>query len=123
MERRAVEEATSSAGAREVFVIHEPFAAISWGAGIQVGEASGSMIVDMGGYLAEVTVISPGGVVISKSIRSRGTLLDDAIATFRRKNYGLIIGEQTAEQIKLTIGAIFRILPGQAFNNEGYKER
>ena len=84
VERRAVEEATSSAGAREVFVIHEPFAA-ALGAGIQVGEASGSMIVDMGGGSAEAAVISLGGVVISKSIRVSGNALDDAIATFLRK--------------------------------------
>ena len=84
VERRAVEEATSSAGAREVFVIHEPFV-IALGAGIQVGEASGSMIVDMGGGSAEAAVISLGGVVISKSIRVSGNALDDAIATFYAK--------------------------------------
>lgn len=103
VEKRAVEEATYSAGAREVFVIHEPFAA-ALGAGIPVGEASGNMIVDMGGGSAEAAVISLGGMVVSKSIRVSGNALDDAITTVLRKNHGLVIGEQTAEQIKLTIG-------------------
>lgn len=103
VEKRAVEEATSSAGAREVFVIHEPFAA-ALGAGVPVGEASGNMIVDMGGGSAEAAVISLGGIVISKSLRVSGNALDDAIATFLRKTHSLVVGEQTAEQIKLTIG-------------------
>jgi len=103
VEKRAVEDATYAAGAREVYVIHEPFAA-ALGAGIPVGEASGSMIADMGGGSAEAAVISLGGVVAAKSIRVSGNALDDAIATFLRKKHGLVIGEQTAEQIKLTIG-------------------
>lgn len=119
VERRAVEEAASSAGAREVYVIQEPFAA-ALGAGIQVGEASGNMIVDMGGGSAEAAVISLGGVVVSKSIRVSGNALDDAIATFLRKNQGLIIGEQTAEQIKLTIG---QALGGEAVKTMRVKGR
>jgi len=103
VERRAVEEATYSAGAKEVFMINEPFAA-ALGAGIEVGEASGNMIVDMGGGSAEAAVISLGGIVISKSIRVSGNALDDVIATALRKNHGLVVGEQTAEQIKLKIG-------------------
>jgi rod shape-determining protein MreB len=103
VEKRAVEEATYSAGARNVYVIHEPFAA-ALGAGIPVGEASGNMIVDMGGGSSEAAVISLGGIVASQSIRVSGNVLDDAIATMLRKRHGLVIGDQTAEQIKLTIG-------------------
>ncbi len=103
VEKRAVEDATYSAGAREVYIIHEPFAA-ALGAGVMVGEASGNMIVDMGGGSAEAAVISLGGVVISKSVRVSGNALDDAIAVYLRKKHGLVIGERTAEQIKLTIG-------------------
>jgi len=103
VERRAVEDATYAAGAREVYVIHEPFAA-ALGAGVPVGEASGNMIVDMGGGSAEAAVISLGGVVVSKSIRISGNALDDAITVYLRKKHGLVIGERTAEQIKLTIG-------------------
>ena len=111
VERRAVEEATYSAGAREVFVIHEPFAA-ALGAGIEVGEASGNMIVDMGGGSAEAAVISLGGMVVSKSIRVSGNALDDTIAMALRKNHGLVIGEQTAEYIKLKIGRAVADDPG-----------
>jgi len=103
VEKRAVEDATYSAGAKDVFVIHEPFAA-ALGAGIAVGEASGSMIIDMGGGSAEAAVISLGGVVVSKSVRVSGNALDDAIATYIRKEHGLGIGDQTAEQIKIKIG-------------------
>jgi len=103
VEKRAVEDATMAAGAKEVFVIHEPFAA-ALGAGISVGEASGNMIVDMGGGSAEAAVISLGGVVVSKSVRTSGNALDDAIATYIRKTHGLVIGDQTAEQIKIKIG-------------------
>jgi rod shape-determining protein MreB len=103
VEKRAVEEATYSAGAREVYVIHEPFAA-ALGAGISVGEASGNMIVDMGGGSAEAAVISLGGVVVSKSIRVSGNALDDAIATYLRKKHGVSVGDQTAESIKINLG-------------------
>lgn len=103
VERRAVEAATYSAGAKAVYIINEPFAA-ALGAGIPVAEASGNMIVDMGGGSAEAAVISLGGVVVSKSIRVSGNSLDDAIAHYLRKKYGLIIGEQTAEQLKIKSG-------------------
>jgi len=103
VEKRAVEDATYSAGARGVYVIHEPFAA-ALGAGIPVGEASGNMIVDMGGGSAEAAVISLGGIVASRSVRVSGNKLDDAIASMLRKKHGLIIGERTAEEIKLTMG-------------------
>ncbi|MEA3354866.1 MAG: rod shape-determining protein [Patescibacteria group bacterium] len=115
VEKRAVEDATYSAGAKEVFIIYEPFAA-ALGAGISVGEASGNMIVDMGGGSAEAAVISLGGVVVSKSVRVSGNALDDVIANYIRKKHGLIIGDQTAEQIKLKIG---RAMKGpQNFNKE-----
>lgn len=103
VEKRAVEAATTSAGAKEVFIIAEPFAA-ALGAGISVGEASGNMIVDMGGGSAEAAVISLGGVVVSKSIRISGNSLDDAIALYLKKKYSLIIGEQTAESLKINFG-------------------
>lgn len=103
VEKRAVEDATYSAGAKDVFVIHEPFAA-ALGAGISVGEPSGSMIIDMGGGSVEAAVISLGGVVVSKSVRVSGNALDDAVATYIRKAHGLGIGDQTAEQIKVKIG-------------------
>lgn len=103
VERRAVEEATEAAGAKEVYIIQEPFAA-SLGAGIAVGEASGNMIVDMGGGSSEAAVISLGGIVVSKSLRISGNALDDAIAAYLRKKHSLVIGEQTAEEIKISIG-------------------
>ena len=103
VERRAVEEATEAAGAKEVYIIQEPFAA-ALGAGISVGEASGNMIVDMGGGSSEAAVISLGGIVVSKSLRISGNALDDAIAAYLRKKHSLIVGEQTAEEIKILIG-------------------
>ena len=92
VEKRAVEAATLSAGAKTVDIIQEPFAA-ALGAGIAVSEASGNMIVDMGGGSAEAAVISLGGIVVSKSIRVSGNSLDDAIALYLKKKHGLIIGE------------------------------
>lgn len=103
VERRAVEEATEAAGAKAVYIIQEPFAA-ALGAGIAVGEASGNMIVDMGGGSAEAAVISLGGIVVSKSLRISGNALDDAITIYLRKKHSLIVGEQTAEEIKILIG-------------------
>lgn len=103
VEKRAVEAATLSAGAKTVHIIQEPFAA-ALGAGIAVNEASGNMIVDMGGGSSEAAVISLGGIVVSKSIRVSGNALDDAIALYLKKKYGLIIGEQTAEQLKINFG-------------------
>ena len=103
VERRAVEDATYAAGAREVYIIHEPFAA-ALGAGVPVGEASGNMIVDMGGGSSEAAVISLGGVVVAKGIRVAGNSLDDAIAGFVRKKHGLVVGERMAEEIKINLG-------------------
>jgi len=103
-ERRAVIDATIAAGAKAAYIIKEPVAA-AIGANIPIGGASGHMIVDIGGGTSEVAVISLGGIVASTSVRIGGNKLDQAIAEFIRKKYGLAIGEQTAEQIKIKIGS------------------
>lgn len=103
-ERRAVIDATNAAGAKEAYIIKEPIAA-AIGANIPIGSASGHMIVDMGGGTSEVAVISLGGIVANTSVRIGGNKLDAAITDFVRKKYGLAIGEQTAEQIKIKIGS------------------
>lgn len=103
-ERRAVIDATNAAGAKEAYIIKEPIAA-AIGANIPIGSASGHMIVDMGGGTSEVAVISLGGIVANTSVRIGGNKLDLAIADFVRKKYGLAIGEQTAEMIKIKIGS------------------
>jgi len=107
VERRAVQEAALSAGAREAFLIEEPMAA-AIGAGLNILEPEGRMIVDIGGGTAEIAVISMGGLVISRSIRTAGDELDDAIVRFARVKYGILIGEMTAEQVKLTVGSVAR---------------
>jgi len=104
VERRAVMDATLAAGARTAYLIDEPLAA-AIGAGIPIAAPSGNMIVDIGGGAAEAAVISLGGVVVHKSVRVAGNRLDEAIISFVRKKHNLIIGEQTAEQIKLKIGS------------------
>jgi rod shape-determining protein MreB len=103
VEKRAVEEATLAAGAKEAYLIEEPMAA-AIGANLPVEEPSGSMIVDIGGGTSEVAVISLGGIVTSKSLRVAGDELDDSIVLFVKKEYNLMIGERSAEQIKMTIG-------------------
>ena len=103
VERRAALDATLAAGAGHAYLIDEPLAA-AIGAGIPVSAPSGHMIVDMGGGSAEAAVISLGGIVVSKSIRVSGNSLDDAIALYLKKKHGLIIGEQTAEQLKINFG-------------------
>ena len=103
-ERRAVIDATNAAGAKEAYIIKEPIAA-AIGANIPIGSASGHMIVDMGGGTSEVAVISLGGIVANTSVRLGGNKLDTAITDFIRKKYGLAIGEQTAEAIKIKIGS------------------
>jgi rod shape-determining protein MreB len=103
VEKRAVEEATLSAGAREAYLMEEPMAA-AIGANLPVEEPSGSMIVDIGGGTSEVAVISLGGIVTSKSLRVAGDEFDDAIVLFVKKEYNLMIGERSAEQIKMKIG-------------------
>ncbi|MBQ9109757.1 MAG: rod shape-determining protein [Oscillospiraceae bacterium] len=106
VERRAVKEATEKAGARHVSVIEEPMAS-AIGAGLPTTEPSGSMIVDVGGGTSEVAVISLGGIVASRSVRCAGDALDAAIIGYIKKKYNLLIGERTAENIKLTIGSAF----------------
>ena len=103
-ERRAVIKATKSAGARAAFVIKEPVLA-ALGAGIPIHEASGHMIVNIGGGTSEIAVISLGGIVVSASVRVGGTDLDQAIIDYVRKKHNLAIGETTAEQIKISIGS------------------
>jgi rod shape-determining protein MreB len=104
VERRAVLDATLSAGARTAYLIDEPLAA-AIGAGIPIDAPSGNMIVDSGGGATEAAVISLGGVVVHKSARVAGNRIDEAIANFARKKYNLVIGEQTAEMVKLKIGS------------------
>lgn len=104
VEKRAVEEAAIHAGARDAYLIEEPMAA-AIGAGLPVHEATGSLIVDVGGGTTEVAVISLGGIVTSKSIRVGGDELDESIVNYIKKEYSLMIGERTAEDIKITIGS------------------
>ncbi|EGL81600.1 cell shape determining protein, MreB/Mrl family [Caldalkalibacillus thermarum TA2.A1] len=103
VEKRAVEDATKQAGAKEVFTIEEPFAA-AIGADLPVWEPTGSMIVDIGGGTTEVAIISLGGIVTSRSIRVAGDEMDDAIIQYVKRKYNLMIGERTAEQLKIDIG-------------------
>jgi rod shape-determining protein MreB len=103
VERRAVEEAAKSAGAREAFLLEEAMAA-AIGAGLPVNDARGSMVVDIGGGTSDVAVISLGGVVVSQSLRMGGNHMDEAIVQYVRREYNMIIGERTAEQIKVSIG-------------------
>ena len=106
VEKRAVEEATIQAGAKDAYLMEEPMAA-AIGANLPVEEPSGSMVVDIGGGTSEVAVISLGGIVTSKSLRIAGDELDEAIVHYIKKEYNLMIGERTAEAIKLTIGAAY----------------
>jgi rod shape-determining protein MreB len=103
VEKRAVRDSAHSAGAKEVYLIEEPMAA-AIGAGLPITEASGNMIVDIGGGTTEVAVISLSGIVYSLSIRVGGDRMDDAIIQFIKRKYNLLIGERTAEVIKITIG-------------------
>lgn len=106
VESRAVEEAAHSAGAKVAKVIEEPMAA-AIGAGLPVGEPTGSMIVNMGGGTTEIAIISLGGIVASKSIRVAGDKEDEAIVNYVKRVYNLAIGERTGEEIKITIGSAF----------------
>lgn len=103
VEKRAVKESAEQAGAREVYLIEEPMAA-AIGAGLPITEPSGNMIVDIGGGTTEVAVISLGGIVYSKSVRVAGDKFDEAIVNYIKKKYSLLIGERTAEMIKISIG-------------------
>ncbi|MGM9571822.1 MAG: rod shape-determining protein, partial [bacterium] len=106
VEKRAVIDATLQAGAREAYLIEEPMAA-AIGAGLPVHEPMGNMIVDIGGGTTEVAVISLGGIVTSKSVRVAGDEMDESIVQYVKKTYNLMIGERTAEQIKMEIGSAF----------------
>jgi rod shape-determining protein MreB len=120
VEKRAVIEATISAGAKErgAFLIEEPMAA-SIGAGLPVEEPTGSMIVDIGGGTSEVAVISLGGIVTSKSLRVAGDELDEHIVSYVKKEYSLAIGERTAEEIKMTIGCVYNADPDNKMDIRG----
>ncbi len=106
VEKRAVVDSAMSAGAKEAFLIEEPMAS-AIGAGLPVEEPSGSMVVDIGGGTSEVAVISLGGIVVSRSLRIAGDEFDDSIIHYIKKEYNLMIGERTAESIKLTIGSAY----------------
>ncbi|MBV4440681.1 rod shape-determining protein [Clostridium tyrobutyricum] len=106
VEKRAIEEATKHAGARDVLLMEEPMAA-AIGAGLPVNEPTGSMIVDIGGGTTEVAIISLGGIVTSKSLRIAGDELDEAIINYIKKEYNLMIGERTAENVKIQLGSAY----------------
>ena len=114
VEKRAVEEACLSAGARQAYLIEEPMAA-AIGAGLPVSEPSGSLVVDIGGGTTEVAVISLGGIVVSRSVRIGGDEMDTDIVGFARREYNLLMGERTAEEIKIAVGS--------AYPTEGGDER
>lgn len=106
VEKRAIEEATKHAGARDVLLMEEPMAA-AIGAGLPVNEPTGSMVVDIGGGTTEVAIISLGGIVTSKSLRIAGDELDQAIINYIKKEYSLMIGERTAENVKIELGSAY----------------
>ncbi|MBD3267598.1 MreB/Mrl family cell shape determining protein [bacterium] len=118
VERRAVKDSAISAGARDVMLIEEPMAA-AIGAGLPVAEASGNMIVDIGGGTTEVAVISLSGLVVAKSIRVAGDELDEAIISHIKKTYNLMIGERTAEMIKIGIGSAKKVGDDQNIDIKG----
>ncbi len=106
VERRAIKESAAGAGARDVYLIEEPMAA-AIGAGMPVGEAQGSMVLDIGGGTTEIAILSLNGIVYSASVRVGGDRFDEAIINYVRRNYGTLIGETTAEKIKHEIGSAF----------------
>jgi len=118
VEKRAVIDATLQAGAKEAYLIEEPMAA-AIGAKLPVEEPSGSMVVDIGGGTSEVAVISLGGIVVSRSLRIAGNELDDAIVHYVKKEYNLMIGERTAEDIKIRIGSASPLEPEININISG----
>src|ERR1700738_145276 len=119
VEKRAVKESAESAGAREVYLIEEPMAA-AIGAGLPITEPSGNMVVDIGGGTTEVAVISLAGIVYSRSVRVAGDKMDEAIIQHIKRKYNLLIGERTAELIKITIGSAY---PGNEIQTMEIKGR
>ncbi|MCS6797353.1 MAG: rod shape-determining protein [Myxococcota bacterium] len=119
VEKRAVKESAEGAGAREVFLIEEPMAA-AIGAGLPITEPSGNMVVDIGGGTTEVAVISLAGIVYSQSVRVGGDKMDEAIIAYMKRKYNLLVGEQTAERVKCTIGNAY---PGEAVETMEVKGR
>ncbi|MCB1215369.1 MAG: rod shape-determining protein [Deltaproteobacteria bacterium] len=118
VERRAVKESAECAGAREVYLIEEPMAA-AIGAGLPITEPSGNMIVDIGGGTTEVAVISLAGIVYSQSIRVAGDKMDEAITQYLKRKYNLLIGERTAEQIKINVGSAYPSSESQSMEIKG----
>ena len=118
VERRAVKESAEKAGAKKVSIIEEPMAA-AIGAGLPVAEPTGSMVVDIGGGTTEVAVISLGGIVTARSVRVGGDELDNSIIRYIKKNYSLLIGERTAEHIKIEIGSAYPIEEETALEIKG----
>ena len=106
VEKKAVIDAATQAGARKVYLIEEPIAA-AIGAGLDISKACGSMVVDMGGGTTDIAVISLGGAVVSTSIKVAGDKLDEAITKYIRKKYNVMIGERTAEDLKINIGSVY----------------
>ncbi len=107
VEKRAIEEAARAAGARDAYLIEEPMAA-AIGAGLKVEEPEGNMVVDIGGGTTEIAIISLGGIVTAKSIRIGGDEFDESIVSYVKKEYNLMIGERTAEDVKINIGSTFK---------------
>ncbi len=107
VEKRAIEEAARQAGAKDAFLIEEPMAA-AIGAGLRIEEPEGNMVVDIGGGTSEIAIISLGGIVTAKSIRLGGDELDEAIVSYVKKEYSLMIGERTAEDVKIRIGSAYK---------------
>ncbi len=118
VEKRAVEDAAYAAGAREVFIIEEPIAA-AIGAGIDISKPCGNMIVDIGGGTADVAVISLGGSVVSTSIKIAGDDFDEAIVRYMRKKHNLLIGERTAEDVKINIGTCYPLSEPETMDVRG----
>ena len=113
VERRAVSDAVRSAGAREVHLLEEPMAA-AIGAGLPIEEPQGFLIVDIGGGTTEIAIISLGGVVVGKSVQTAGDAMDQNIIDYARKNFNLLLGERTAERIKIDVGSAFASDPQEA---------
>ena len=118
VEKRAVKDSATHAGAREVYLIEEPMAA-AIGVGLPVQEAAGNMIVDMGGGTTEVAIISLAGIVLSKSVRTGGDEMDEAIVQYMKRVYNLMIGERTAEEIKIAIGSAYPLGEEMSLNVKG----